>query len=68
MDAVAQSTDLCRQRDRLRKSVQILLATKGCIYCGEPEIPEEISAQFDINLAEAKLVHDTLMESLSDKR
>lgn len=43
-------------RERAVRSGQILLNSRGCLTNGEPEIPEEISAQFDMLLSEAKFV------------
>jgi len=44
----------------LHVMIRQLLAAKGCLTNGQPEIYEEISAQFDINLEDAKRMAEFL--------
>lgn len=48
------------RRDYLETALGILLKSRGCLTNGQAEIPEEISAQFDIPLPSARIVHDAL--------
>lgn len=38
------------------EALRILLSSRRCVYQGKAEIAEEISAQFDITLADARAV------------
>lgn len=41
---------------RAKKALQILLESHDCLFLGRAEIPEELSAQFDIGLDDARIV------------
>lgn len=47
---------------RLKEALRILLASRGCYHepTASPEIPEEISAQFDILFDDAKKVCEAM--------
>lgn len=51
---------LTEENERLREALRILLSSHGCLTDGQAEIPEELSAQFDITLDQAHLVRAAL--------
>jgi len=50
------------------EALKILLSSRNCWTNGEPEIAEEISAQFDINLDDARKICDLLKDAAPPTR